>query len=156
MKTTEGSPSDSDSPCVLDSSSLVAYLEGKPQGSVIQRILWQARDCKSKVFISAMDMLTVYLKGITDHPESFADLLALLDQLPIHVEPVTARAALEAAKLIAANPDIKPSAAVSADLVKSVGGTLVSSEQAISSSNLLPKDSLLYIGDETFSEKSPD
>lgn len=141
-----------DSPCIIDASSLITYLEGKPKGSVIQRILEQAHSCGSKIRVTALDMLMVYLKGITDHPDSFADLLALLDQLPFDVQPVTAEIALETAKLMTEHQGLQPNSGISAYLAKSLGGTLITADPVICNAKVLPDSLIVYVGDDAPTE----
>ncbi|HHX10634.1 MAG TPA: type II toxin-antitoxin system VapC family toxin [Firmicutes bacterium] len=138
----------SDSPCIIDAPSLIAYLEGTPKGQVIQRILEQTHSCGAKIKITALDMILVYLKGISEHPDSFAELLALLDQLPIQVEPVTQEGALEAAKLMAEHPGLEPGAGLSVYLAKTVDGTLITADRSVHERKLLPPDRIVYVGDD--------
>ncbi len=141
-------PLSDDSPCIIDASSLITYLEGKPKGAVIQRILEQARSCGSKMRVTALDILTIYLKGITEQPDSFADLLALLDQLPIDVQPVSKEIALQTAKLMAEHQGLQLNSGISAYLAKSLGGTLITADPAICNMKILPEGLVVYVGDD--------
>ncbi|HHY16839.1 MAG TPA: type II toxin-antitoxin system VapC family toxin [Firmicutes bacterium] len=137
-----------DSPCIMDASALITYFEGKPRGAVIQRILEQSQSCGSKIRISALDMLMVYLKGITDHPDSFADFLALLEQIPIHVEPVTAECALETAKLMAKHQGLEPNGGISTYFAERLGGTMITADPVICKAKILPGQAIVYVGDD--------
>lgn len=138
-----------DAPCIIDASSLIAYLEGKPKGVVIQRIMEQSHSCGAKIKITALDMFLVYLKGITDHPDSFTELMALLDQLPIQVEPVTKESALEAARLMAEHQGLEPNTGISSYLTKTMDGTLITADPVVHNQKILPGGQIVYVGDDT-------
>ncbi|HHT85244.1 MAG: PIN domain-containing protein [Bacillota bacterium] len=136
----------SDSPCIIDAPALITYLEGTPKGQVIQRIMEQTHTRGARIRITALDMAQVYLKGITEHPDSFAELLALLDQLPIQVEAVTRETALEAAKLLAGHQGLELGAALSVYLARTSDGTLITSNPAVRQNDLLPTGRIVYVG----------
>ncbi len=137
-----------DSPCILDASALIAYLEGKPKGAVIQRILEQCHSCGSKITVSALDMLMIYLKGITDYPDAFVELVALLDQLPIQVEAVTKQCALETAKAMLDHQGIQLNTGISLYFAQSMDGTLVTADPVVHNQEILPASKIVYVGDD--------
>lgn len=140
------SPSCGDAPCVIDAPALIAYLEGTPQGKVVQRIMEQAHTCGTKITVPAVDMFNVYLKGLTEHPDSFPELLALLDQLPVQVAPISREDVLEAAKLAAQHQELDLAASLCIHFATDIGATLITSNPSVPKANLIPKTQLVYLG----------
>ena len=135
-----------DSACIIDAPALMAYLEGTPKGQVVQRLLEQAHASGAKVSITALDMVHVYHKGLAQHPDCFAELLALLDQLPLQVEPVTQEGALEAARLMSEHQGLEPGTSLCVYLAKVSGRTLITADPSVDNLGLLPSGQIVYVG----------
>ncbi|MGI6620683.1 MAG: PIN domain-containing protein [Bacillota bacterium] len=138
----------SDSPCIIDAPALIAYLQGTSKGEVVQRLMEHAHTCGAKMKTTALDMIAVFLKGMTEHGDSFPELLALLDQLPVRMEPITEEAALEAARIMAEYRGLGVGAGLCIYLARTEGGTLITGDAAVYHSSLLPKDRMVYAGND--------
>lgn len=85
---------------VLDSSALVAYLEGEPGRRVVKDILTQARRREIQVYISAMNLSEVVYAVARGRGRDGARRVAeWLPRLPLTVEPIGQEDAVNAGLL---------------------------------------------------------
>lgn len=117
--------SQDDTGFVLDASAILTYLRGQSGGNVVERILRQCHDCQSKATICALDVLSLYSKIVRENPSLLDDLISLVDQLPLAIEPLTHEGAIEAARILISHPELEPNQALSVALCKSLNATLV-------------------------------
>ncbi len=146
---TPGSPEGGGVPCIMDSSALIAYLEGRPKGKIVQRIMEQTLNSGGLVRITAFDMLLVYAYGVKDHMSSFPELLALLEQLPLRIENVTKQMAFDASKLLTEHKSLGPRMAISLGLAKTLEGLFITAEPNFDREGLLSPPKVIYVGEET-------
>jgi ribonuclease VapC len=96
---------DSTSDYVLDSFSLLAYLAGEAGMAKVRSILEDAAAGRRRVYLSLINLGEVLYvvqraRGLTEAQRT----LAVVDQLPLHVLPVTRAAVLAAAHVKARFP----------------------------------------------------
>ncbi len=90
---------------VLDSFALLAYLEGEPGMPRVRALLTKAKADEIKVFVSLINLGEVVY--IVERERSLTEaqrVLAVIEQLPITVEPVTRATVLAAAHIKAHYP----------------------------------------------------
>lgn len=130
-----------DTAFVIDSGSLLAYLRDDAGGALVQRVFRQCVDCEAAVEIASVDLLEAYSAAASEAPASLEELVSLVDQLPIRVEPADRDSVIAAAQLLVEHPDLKPSQAAALLLARERGATLVTAD--LTMARLSPS---LYVG----------
>ena len=90
---------------VLDSFALLAYLEGEPGMPRVRALLTKAKADEIKVYVSLINLGEVVY--IVERERSLTEaqrVLAVIEQLPITIEPVTRATVLAAAHIKAHYP----------------------------------------------------
>lgn len=130
-----------DTAFVMDSSALLAFLNGEPGGALVQRVLKQCLECGTQVDMTSLDLLEAYAAAISASASSLEELTSLIDQLPVSVEPLTQDLAMLSARIIEERPGLKPPASPAVVLSRKKGATLLTADPIQAS--LAPS---LYVG----------
>lgn len=112
----------------MDSSALLAFLEGESGGALVQRVLKQCEECGTQVEITGDGLLEVYAASATRAASSLEELASLIDQLPVSVEPLTQDLAMLAARVLAECPDLRAQASSAVVLSRQRGATLLTAD----------------------------
>ncbi|MGI6632781.1 MAG: hypothetical protein ACOX5M_06975 [Bacillota bacterium] len=129
-----------DTAFVMDSGSLLAYLRNDAGGALVQRVLRQCSDCETQVEIAAPVLLEAYSTAAAESPLSLEELVSIVDQLPIHVEPATHDRVIGVAQVIVEHPELSPVQAATLHLALDKGATLLTTDRTLA--NLSPS---LYV-----------
>ncbi len=88
------------SSCVLDSYALLAYLEGERTGPTVQGLLQSAESGKCFLYLSLINLGAVLYITERERGRILAiQTLAAIDQLPLHISPVSRATVLAAAHI---------------------------------------------------------
>lgn len=85
---------------VLDSYSVLAYLYGEKESSIVEKILEKSKRRKAKLFISMVNFGEVYYKLFREEGEEIADkTIATVSLWPLRIVPATVEITLKAARV---------------------------------------------------------
>jgi PIN domain nuclease of toxin-antitoxin system len=126
---------------VMDSSALLAFLEGGPGGPLVQRVLRQCSECGTQVEMTSDGLLEAYAAATSGSASSLEELASLIDQLPVSVESLTQDLAMLSARVLAERPGLRHSASSTVVLSRERGATLITADPVQAS--LVPS---LYVG----------
>jgi PIN domain nuclease of toxin-antitoxin system len=130
-----------DTAFVMDSSALLAFLNGEPGGALVQRVLKQCSECGTQVEMTSLGLFEAYAAAVTERASSLEELASLIDQLPVSVEPLTPQLAMLSARVLEEQPDLRPSASSAIVLSRQRGATLLTADPVQAS--MVPS---LYVG----------
>lgn len=138
------SESDKGDVFVIDSSSLLAYLRGQPGGDLVQRVFSQCADCGRMVKTTALALLQTYETAGAENEPILDDVIALVEQLPIKVEPLTGGdAALSARNSLTKNGMCAAQSSI-VELARSTDAILVTADKT--TAELYPNCLLILAG----------
>lgn len=90
---------------VLDSYALLAYLENEPGAQYVRKILEEAKNKKTQLFLSYINLAEVYYWTIRDHGAQNANItLSIIKKLPINTISVNGELVIKAAEIKAFYP----------------------------------------------------
>jgi len=89
-----------DNAYVLDSYALIAHFEDEPEGARVTRLLRASLERKTSLYLSVINLGEICYNTVRERgAEKAAEVLLLIDQLPIRVVDADRPLALEAARL---------------------------------------------------------
>ncbi len=119
---------------VMDASSLLVYLRGEPGCSIVQKVLGQSAECQDKIRITSVALLKVYGDSALENREQLDEVIALVEQLPFEVVPLTGNSAADAARTNVGDTPLEPDASTTYQLLKdTTGATLITADEALQS-----------------------
>ena len=94
-----------DSSYVLDSFALIAHFEDEAGGERVRSILKSARDGKTKLYLSVINLGEIYYNTMRERGiEKAHEIKIIIEQLPITIIDADKTLTIEAAKLKALHP----------------------------------------------------